>query len=304
MKKLLNMIGSFKPPIVISCIAALLLCTAATFIVFSGFDELLYPVVVNIVYIGAALALAMAVWSVVLFCKSGSPKKRFAELARRGRITGKLLDDYSFRTVTFAYGSLALNVIMTLAKGASGWISGSWWPITFSAYYMILCIARFVLIKSSRKLARLENADEREKQEWKAYRVCGGLLLTMTVVLFGVVVLIVKDGNRFTYYGFLIFAVALWDFYCLTTAIIYMIRNRKRHSPIIVAIKTIGFASALVSILSLQTAMFASFGGGYAFQNMMNLVTGSAVSLTLLATGLIMLIKSTKKLRQYRIINI
>ena len=81
-----------------------------------------------------------------------------------------------------------------------------------------------------------------------------------------------------------------------------MVRTRKKHSPVVVAIKSVSFAASLVSMLSLQTAMFVSYGekNGSAMQNMMNLITGSAVCLLLLALGLIMTARSGAKLAELR----
>lgn len=121
----------------------------------------------------------------------------------------------------------------------------------------------------------------------------------MTLVLFGVVVLIMKLDSKFTYHGTLIFAVAAWDFYNLTMAIIYMVRKRGKHTPIISAIKMLKFATALVSMLSLQTAMFASFGGGTEteMKRWMNLATGSVVCLMIFGIGLYMVIQANRNVK-------
>lgn len=151
-----------------------------------------------------------------------------------------------------------MNILLALAKGAAGWLTTSWWLISLSAYYLILCILKFLLLQNSRQLTKLKNQSQRVQKEWKAYRICGLLFLVMTLVLLGVVILIVSEGNQFTYGKTLIFVVALYDFTCLISSIISIFRVRKQHTPTIVAIKMIGFATALVSMLSLQTAMFAS----------------------------------------------
>lgn len=182
------------------------------------------------------------------------------------------------------------------------WAIASWWFISLSAYYLVLCISKLMLLRVSRRLDKLENQSLREQKEWKAYRICGILFLVMTLVLFGVVVLIVTEGNQFTYDGTLIFVMAMYDFYCLTASIVYMIRTRKQHTPVIVAIKTIGFATALVSMLSLQTAMFASFGADSdaAFKGLMNLISGFDVCVLLFSIGLIMIIQSTNKIKRFK----
>ena len=112
--------------------------------------------------------------------------------------------------------------------------------------------------------------------------------------------MIVKEGNGFRYHGYLIFVVALYDFYCLTTSIVYLLKNRKAHSPAIMAIKYISLATSLVSMLSLQTAMFASFGEEMPLeeQQLMNLMTGTAVCGILVVLGIAMVMVANKRLKQ------
>lgn len=290
---------NFRPPLVWCCIFAALFSTASLFSVATDFGKSISPVLHDVVYVCAAICLALAVWAIALFCRRSSPRRQLAALAQRNALTARMVQDFSFRTVQFTYASFAFNSLFALAKGVAGWVYASWWLISLSAYYLILCISKLLLLRGSRKLERLENQPLREQKEWKAYRICGILFLMMTLVLFGVVILIITEGNQFTYEGTFIFVVALYDFYCLTASIVYMIRTRKQHTPVIVAIKTIGFATALVSMLSLQTAMFASFGtdSDAAFKGLMNLISGACVCVLLFSIGLIMIIQSTNKIK-------
>lgn len=299
MKKLWGSLRRFRPSPPVFCPLAGLLCGASLHIVTTGLDRKIASFFCCTLYALAAISLVLAIWSAILACRRAAPQEKLRALASKNGLTERLAADYAFRTVTFTWGSLGLNALFTLSKGAAGLLTGSWWLITFSAYYLILCIARFVLVESSRRIGALKEETRRRMEEWRAYRACGILLLVMTAVLLGVVVLIVKEGNRFTYEGNIIFAVAFWDFYCFSRAVAYMLKNRKRHGPIVAALKTLRFAAALVSMLSLQTAMFSSFGGTPLFQNRMNLATGSAVSLTLLAVGLAMVRQAGKE--RYRL---
>ena len=124
--------------------------------------------------------------------------------------------------------------------------------------------------------------------------------IALTIVLQGVVIKIVRDGSGFMYSGVLIFAVALYDFYCLISSVCYMIKSYKRHSPATVAIQSIRLATSLVAMLSLQTAMFASFADGMsaAQQQLMNALTGTCVCLTLLVIGISMVIHSSRNINE------
>lgn len=198
------------------------------------------------IYSAALVSLILAVWAVVQFCRWGSPVERINELIHRNSLFGRIVDDYVYRTIVFTYISFISNVLLGIGKGISGWLSQSWMLISLSVYYLLLCFTKFLLLRNSRKLP---NQCRREQQEWKAYRVCGTLLMVMTIALLGIVILIVTRNSRFVYNGNLIYVVAMVDFYCLISAIVYMVRHRGQYSPIVVAIKTIQFATALVSML-------------------------------------------------------
>ena len=67
-------------------------------------------------------------------------------------------------------------------------------------------------------------------------------------------------------------------------------------------IRDIGYVDACVSILSLQTAMIAQFGGGEeSFARMANGMTGATVCLMILGLGIYYMVlaaKATKKRRR------
>ena len=75
--------------------------------------------------------------------------------------------------------------------------------------------------------------------------------------------------------------------------------TRKEKSILLVTLRNISYADALVSILSLQTAMFAAFG-----QNsgrmipITNALTGAGVCLMIFALGIYMVHKSKNTLNR------
>lgn len=240
-----------------------------------------------------------ALWAVVMAVRTHSPLKAFSRLVHRLDFTGKLYDDASFRTLSLAYPSLLVNLFLAVSKGVAGWWFSSWWLVSLAAYYGLLCIIKFALLRDNRKLMTIQNQADRTLQEWKAYHFCGILLMCMTVILQGIVILILNERQTFTYGGLLIYAVATYDFYCLTAAAVYIVKNRKRHAPIVAAIKSVSAVASLVSILSLQTAMFASFGASQdELQQLMNLLTGTGICIFMFLFGLHMLIHAKKQIKK------
>ena len=298
--KLKKWIYGFHPKAVPSCIAAAVFSAAALLMVATEYGGRVPEAVKSVIYVFAAASLTFAVWAVALAVRGSSLKDRLHSAAQKTRFTSKLMADDSFRTVAVTYGTLALDILLALMKAVAGWYFASTWLMVLAGYYAVLCIARFLLLRNTRRLAALIDGRDRYRHEFKAYRLSGALLIAMTTVLQGVVVLIVREGQGFVYHGTLIFAVALYDFYCLTRAVIYMAGTRKMHGPVLVSIKIFSLASALVAMLSLQTAMFASFGSDLepGFRQRMNALTGSAVCLILLAIGVFMVARANRHLRR------
>ena len=175
-------------------------------------------VVIYCIYSAALFSLIVAVWSVVQFCRLESQLERINELAHRNMVVGRMLDDYVYQTIAFTYISFVSNVLIGIGKGISGWLTQSWMLISLSVYYLFLCFSKFLLLRNSRKLP---DQCRREQQEWKAYRVCGTLLMVMTIALLGIVILIVTRNSSFVYNGILIYVVAMVDFYSDSCDCIY-----------------------------------------------------------------------------------
>ncbi len=251
-----------------------------------------------VLYICSAIALFTAVWAIVKFLKSGVHKRKINGLLRRNEYTAKLADDAVYRTVAMTYLSFGVNAAMGLAKAAAGIFLRSYWLITFAAYYILLCVIRMFLLKTNRSICGINDKKLRETAEWKAYGICGFLFMAMTVILQGAIVLILKDGHGFKYDGFLIYAVAAYDFYCLISSIVYMVRKSTDNTPVIRAIKIIKLSTSLVSMLSLQTAMFASFGNGGDFQSKMNFIVGTSICVLIFLLGMFMVFNSRRKIKK------
>ena len=88
-----------------------------------------------------------------------------------------------------------------------------------------------------------------------------------------------------------VISIAAYTFYKIITAVIHMVRVRKLRSPLLTALRNIGAANALVSLLTIQTTMLASFSseGSSLDANLMNAVTGFAVCVLVAALGISMI---------------
>ena len=78
--------------------------------------------------------------------------------------------------------------------------------------------------------------------------------------------------------------------------VINMVKVRKMQSPILITIRNIGVADALVSMLTLQMTMLVSFQGTDGLNgDRMNGITGLAVCLLISALGISMIYYAFKE---------
>lgn len=81
--------------------------------------------------------------------------------------------------------------------------------------------------------------------------------------------------------------MAAYTFYKVILSTINVIRVLRQNSPLLTVIRRIGHIDALVSLLTLQTAMFASFAfDKEEFVKLLNGVTGGVICLTVLFMGI------------------
>lgn len=263
------------------------------------FFEAFPDVIHYAIYVCAVIFLTLATRAIIVILKHRSLKQLFMQTVEKSALSSRIVGDFSYRTMVITSCSLFFNIVMTAFKIVAGWYYTSIWLIVLSGYYIILIISKFIFIGYGRRKNKLTEKKEILINEWKAYQICGAMLLVLTVFLQVIVILIVRNGQGFYYNEMIVIAMAAYDFYCLGNAIFYMIAKRKKHSPIINSIKSISLASSLVAILSLQTAMFSSFGeqSEILLSQIMNIATGTTVCIFLIVLGVTMLVKANKELK-------
>lgn len=165
----------------------------------------------------------------------------------------------------------------------------SWWFITFAIYYLLLCFVKLSLVK---------NIDNQEK-EYKKVKHTGIILLFLNLILVGIIILIIKQDQIINYNGLLIYLVALYDFYLIVSAIISVIKNRKKHSPIIASSKCINLIVAMISMVSLEVAMVYKFGNNdSSFKLIMTASMGFAICVINSFMAIYMIIKANNNLKR------
>lgn len=248
-------------------------------------------------YLLSAYALVITITGmtgIVRLIRQSINKHPLVKKALDAPLLGRYLREDMFRAEAALYQGFFINLLYAGIKMFSGIFYRSVWFITLAVYYILLALMRASLLHYVRK-------DEGNKvSEWKRYRLCGIILLFMNFALSGIVTLAVYQNSGFEYPGVLIYIMALYAFYATITAVRNVIKFRRYGSPILSAAKVISLTAALVSMLSLETAMLTQFGAADdpMFRKTMTACTGAGISIIVLGMAVFMLVRSTKQLKQ------
>ena len=191
---------------------------------------------------------------------------------------------------------MGINLLFVAMKLFYGVRYRSAWFGTLAVYYAMLAGMRFLLLRYVNQSGIGKNL----MSEWKHYRLCSIILLFMNIALLGVVVLVVLDNEGFSYSGNLIYIVAMYDFYSIATAVRDIIKYWAHKSAVISATRSIRLAAALVSMLSLETAMLTQFDEGNDPQawRVTTGLTGFGVCLIVFCIAVFMLVRSAKQIKR------
>lgn len=262
-------------------------------------------VLAYISYILSAYALIITLTSLprihrlVKSVRAGIDKHPLMEKVLNTSFGARFLKDVRFRTELSLYSGFFINVLYIVMKMASGIYYRSVWFISIAVYYTLLAVMRFLLFRFGRR----ETVKNRLEAELHRYRVCGIMLLMMNQALAGIVAFMVHQNRGYDYPGLLIYAMAMYSFYSVIVAVVNVIKFRRHGSPVLSAAKVISLVSAMVSILSLETAMVARFGNGDDFSSRQTITgaTGGGVCTLVLGIAVFMIVKSSMQLKKLKI---
>lgn len=209
--------------------------------------------------------------------------KRLKERLHQNPVIHLYLSDAKLRAFLSLLGSFALNFLYALWEILCGLYYQSYWFITLGFYYILLTLIRLTLLRQARYRGQAEQTGRRR------YRICGILLLTMNIILFGIVILAVTGNQAIHYAGYLIYAVAVYTFYRVVIAIVTLVKYRHWNAPALTASKVISLVTALVSLLSLEIAMILQFGNDGEFFRTTTVLIGTGVGVGISVAAICML---------------
>ena len=199
---------------------------------------------------------------------------------------------------TSLYRNVVINLAYALFQLALGYKHHTVWFYSMAGYYGILALVRFLLAKYSAKHTMREDL----LKEWKLYRWCGISLFLLNATLAGFVYYIMWQGRAFVHHEITVITMATYTFYAFTMAVIDFNKYRKLKSPVYTAGKMLGLATALVSMLTLEKAMLATFSSGNdeQFRLIMTGATGAGVTILILGMAIYMVIVANKQIKKIK----
>ena len=257
-----------------------------------SFTDNAFPIIQYISY-------AFSAYSLTIVCCRIPDVVKWADAFRKNNAyIVRYQTDLQLRTKIALYANVSLNFLFAVFHLVSGIVYHSGWSYSLAGYYSLLSVMRFFLLRDVKG-----ELDNNVSSQWKRYRFCGILLIVMNVALAGIVFLIVYQNKGFSYHYIYTIGMAAFTFLMTSLAIKNFISYRKHQYPLISAVKYISMASALVSMLSLETALINAFGSEdeEVFRVIMTAITGGVICVIVLAIGVYMVIRSTKQLKNCEI---
>ena len=279
------------PPIWLMVILVILSAVALTFVFVKGMEQ---SIPAYIVYVLAFYTLSV----VTVFCVMVLPKK-YSTIKQKiydNPFGNRYMTDEVFRTNISLCVSFGISMLYAGINLWSWYALQSYWFMVLAVYYVIMAVMRFLLVR----YVRIQKIGTSILGEWKRSRSCAYILLLINLSLSGAVLMILYQHRGYDYPGILIYVMALYTFYALTMSIVDMVKCRKMGSPVMSTAKIVSLSAAVVSLLNLETAMFAQFGADMSaeHQRIFIILTGAGVSITIVTLSVILIGNANKEIRR------
>lgn len=212
------------------------------------------------------------------------------------KYSGRYMTDVAFKNHVLLYCSLTVNLLYVAVNLISGIIYNSIWFVILAGYYVILSVMRFLLVRYYRS----NTIGQSRVAELRRSRLCAIILLFVNIYLSCGVLMMLYQNKGFEYNGILIYIMAVYTFYVTISAIRNCIKYKKYQSPVMSTSKVISLAAALVSMLSLETAMLAQFGSDMDefSRRLFIALTGAGISVIVIAMSVYMIARASSEIKE------
>ena len=205
------------------------------------------------------------------------------------KIGGKFIKKRSSRIIFSASVSFFVNFLYAFYNGILGIINLSLWFIIMFAFYGLLASVRFSVILYARRKDSVY-----EDTESFIIKTSGIIMIILSFVLALLVSLTQKIAVK--YDTIMMITIATYTFYKVIITVVRASKKRDDKLPLFSTLRCISYAEVAASVLTLQRSMLASFGSGDdEFSFIMNAATGMVVFLFILALGIFITVKGSRK---------
>ena len=250
---------------------------------------LLYTV--TCVFLCYSIYLAVKLWPVF--------RDKFLVLLKKSRFMQFYSESYDYRTLLLTFFSIMLNVGYIVFDIVVAVLIKSVWYGSLAVYYFLLGSLRTMAVWSERRAEKKFSQEPGKYKETQLenYRFCGVFLLVLSLVMTVPVFLMVNQDAPERYNNLTAVVFAAYTFLRVCMAIVNLVRARKRKSPLLRSLRNISFSNALMSVVSLTSALIATFSDdGGASMAPVNAATGFAVCLISIGIGIYMIVYATGNL--------
>lgn len=196
--------------------------------------------------------------------------------------------------------TLSANVLWNGAYGALqlglGIYDRSAWYYALAAYYLLLAVMRFFLVRHTLR----HKPGEKMRRELIYYRRCGWIFLIINLALSGMMLYRIRQNRLVAHHEVITISMAAYTFTTLTLAIVNVVRYRKYNSPAMSASKAISLTAACVSMLSLESTMLATFSADSMREETKLLflaLSGAGISVLIITMAIYMIVQANRKLK-------
>ncbi len=250
---------------------------------------LLYTI--TFVFLCYSIYLAVKLWPV---CRD-----KFLVLLKKSRFMQFFSERYDYRTLLLTFFSIILNVGYIVFDIVMAVLAESVWYGSLALYYFLLGFLRTMAVWSERRVGKKfgREPEKYKEAQLKNFGFCGILLLVLSLAMTIPVFLMVnrEAPERYNTLTAVVFALYTFTRFCM--AIVNLVRARKRKSLFLRSLRNISLSNALMSLVSLASALIATFSDdGGASMAPVNAATGFAVCLISIGIGICMIFYATGNL--------
>ncbi len=219
-----------------------------------------YIFIAYIFYGFAAASLCYTVYTIIIFVPL--IKRIITEKLKSNKFTAKVFESYDVKTTVFALLSFGITIVFATINLVSSIHFRLFWYGTIAAYYFVLIIFRGGILFAYKKCAeKFSDSEEKyEKSKLHIYLASGAFLILLEFAMIGAVTQMMLSERPVQSSEILAIINAAYTFYKITMAIYNLVKARRSSNPVIRSLRSLNFADACMSVISLTVLMLSTFG--------------------------------------------